>query len=129
MAKLSKRNYKSLGESKEASLARVDQVVEDLREQQTGQQAVYLAKYQDALRVLSGTDSTSWVLKESESVGLSQEITAQRIVEARELWEAQEAVIEAARIQAKLQVRAAQSNAELHEIMTSFAEALASPVK
>lgn len=115
MAKLTVSRFEDLDETRAHYLATVDTEAERLRMQHVtpgnGQAMTYEAKHREAL-----AGGGPMIAAEAEALGATEQEVIDSALAARERWELAGAKIEAARIKAKRDIRAATTPAEMHAI-------------
>lgn len=115
MAKLTVSRFKDLDETRAHYLATVDAEAERLRMQHVtpgnGQAMTYEEKHRQAL-----AGGGLMITAEADALGLTEQEVIDSVLAARGRWELADAKIEAARIKAKRDIRAATTPAEMHAI-------------
>lgn len=115
MAKLTVTTFKDLSETKAHYLATVDAEAERLRMQHItpgqGQAMTYEEKHRQAL-----DGGGPMITAEAEALGVTEQEVIDSVLAGRGRWDLAGAKIEAARIKAKRDIRAATTPAEMHAI-------------
>lgn len=116
-----------IGESRDNEqsyyLSSVDFAAEDVRARYltpgNGQAMTYEGKHRQAL-----AGGGPMIAAEAEALGVTEQAVIDSVLLARERWESAGAKIEAARIKAKRDIRAAQGPAEMHQIVKQITDTM-----
>lgn len=125
MAKLSVRRFADLGTAQAHYLAQVDAAAEAARGRiitaAPGQAMTYEAKHREAERYPDDPPHP-WLEAEAAGLGTTPAEVAESVLLARQQWEALGVAIEVARLNAKTEIRAAATAAEMHAVLRAFHE-------
>ena len=123
MAKLSINRFQGTAERQRHYLGEVDQIAESIRQQHltpgSGQAMTYEAKHQEAL-----AGGGLMLQAEADALGMTLQDVVDSVLAARQAWLAVGGQIEAARLKAKKDIRAATTAAEMHQITESLRQEL-----
>lgn len=123
MAKLTVSRFNDLDETRAHYLATVDAEAERLRTQYltpgNGQAMTYEAKHREAL-----AGGGAMITAEAEALGVTEQEVIGSVLAARERWELAGAKIEAARLKAKRDIRAAGTPAEMHQVVKQITDTM-----
>lgn len=123
MSKLTVSSFDDVKSLKETYLTRIDDVAEQARERLitkgAGQSMTYEAKYLEALK-----GEGPFLRAEAKALNTSVSQVIDSILQARERWEVQGAVIEANRLKAKHAMKRATTASEMHVIVSGLIEKL-----
>lgn len=123
MAKLTVSRFKDLDETRAHYLATVDAEAERLRTQYltpgNGQAMTYEEKHRQAL-----AGGGPMITAEAEALEVTEQEVIDSVIAARALWEQVGSQIEAARLKAKRDIRAAGTPAEMHQVVKQITDTM-----
>lgn len=129
MAKLNAKRCDSLDHLQRLYCAKVDEYAESTRLRYitpgAGQALVYQSKHADALKYLENSNgSFPWIEREALDTNRTMLQVAQEVITSQATWESVGVEIESARLDAKRQIRSAQTSGEMARIVSSFKDVL-----
>lgn len=123
MAKLTVSRFKDLDETRAHYLGTVDNEAERLRMQYltpgNGQAMTYEEKHRQAL-----AGGGPMITAEAEALEVTEQEVIDSVIAARALWEQVGSQIEAARLKAKRDIRAAGTPAEMHQVVKQITDTM-----